>query len=205
MIDSAPEGWRSGPASPRRAGDRGAPPVVRRAGGRRLAPLGGVVSLVLFAASGCVSTARPAPTPAGPVFDPVAFFAGRTEGRGILKVALHRRVTTLVEGRGRVDSAGTITLDQTVRRGNEAPTRRTWRLTRVGPDRYTGTLSDAAGPVTGDVRGGRLHLHFRMKGGLAADQWLVLEPSGTVARNVLLIAKLGVTVARLDETITRLP
>ena len=164
-----------------------------------------VLPVIAAGTAGCVSTARPALQPAAPSFDPIAFFAGRTEGRGMLKVAFRGPVPTLVEGTGMVNSSGQITLDQSVRRGSRPPTSRSWHLSRVGPDRYAGTLSDAAGPVRGEVRRGRLHLRFRMAGGLIADQWLVLDNGGLTARNVLLIAKFGLPVARLDETITRLP
>jgi hypothetical protein len=73
----------------------------------------------------------------------------------------------------------------------------------VGPGRYTGTLSDADGPVTGLVTGNRLRLSFRMRGGMDVDQWLTLAPGGRWARNVLRVSKFGMTVATLDETIRK--
>lgn len=141
----------------------------------------------------------------GPVFDPIAFFAGHTEGTGGLKIATKRRQRTLVEGHGVVGADGAVTLDQDVRRGNGAPTHRTWHLRRVGTGRYAGTLTDAVGPVAGTVSGNRLHLRFRMKGGLQAQQWLYLRPGGQVADNRMVVTKFGIPVASLDETITRLP
>ncbi|TPG56251.1 DUF3833 family protein [Sphingomonas glacialis] len=153
--------------------------------------------------AGCVSTTHLASAPA-PRFDAVAFFAGRSEGKGVLKIALHRPATTLVEGNGRVTDDGSIVLDQTVRRQGKPATRRQWVLHPVGTDRYTGTLSDAVGPVDGRVDGTVLHLRFAMKGGLQAEQFLDLQPGGTVAQNVMIVRKMGVAVARLDETITRL-
>ena len=63
-----------------------------------------------------------------------------------------RRQQTLVEGHGVVTRDGGIVLDQEVRRGG-VMTYRTWRLHRVAGDRYAGTLSDARGPVSGDVTG----------------------------------------------------
>jgi hypothetical protein len=39
---------------------------------------------------------------------------------------------------------------------------------------------------------------------LQAEQFLALQPGGTVAQNVMIVRKMGVAVARLDETITRL-
>jgi hypothetical protein len=137
-----------------------------------------------------------------PVFDAAKFFDGHTTGRGNLKVIFHRAEPTLVDGNGHVAPDRSIILDQTVRRGRRAPTHRRWQLHPNGRDGYTGTLTDAAGPVTGRVLGNRLHLTFVMKGGIHAEQWLYLDPSGRIANNVMTFRKLGVTVGRLDETIT---
>ena len=141
---------------------------------------------------------------AAPVFDPLAFFSGRTEGRGNLTVLTKRRQTVTVEGHGITDGDGAIVLDQDVRQGEGLVKHRTWRLRRAAPGRYVGTLSDAAGPVTGDVIGNTLHLSFTMKSGLRAQQWLYLQPGGQVSRNRMVVTKLGMPVASLDETITRL-
>lgn len=172
---------------------------------KRMARTGKTAAGVLIAGlgvAGCVSTPHitSAPTPR---FDAVAFFAGRSEGKGVLKIALHRSDTTRVEGSGRVTADGGIVLDQTVQREGRPATRREWVLHPAGKDRYTGTLSDAVGPVDGRVDGNVLHLRFAMKGGLQAEQFLALRPGGAIADNVMIVRKFGVPVARLDETITR--
>lgn len=139
-----------------------------------------------------------------PTFDPIAFFAGHTHGRGTLKVLTKRRQTVTVEGHGVTERGGGIVLDQDVRRGDGPVKHRTWRLRQTAPGRYAGSLSDAVGPVTGEVTGNTLHLSFMMKGGLRAQQFLYLQPGGQVSRNRMVVTKLGVPVAGLDETITRL-
>lgn len=166
---------------------------------------GSGVFLACLGAAACVPTPPATRTrPPAPHFDAVAFFAGRTEGTGVLKIALHRHDATRVEGNGRIAGDGTIVLDQTVRRDGKPATQRRWVLRRIAADRYTGTLSDAAGPVDGHVEGNVLHLRFAMKRGLQAEQTLVLRQGGQIADNVMIVRKFGVTVARLDETITRL-
>jgi hypothetical protein len=60
-----------------------------------------------------------------------------------------------------------------------------------------------AAAVAGVVVGNRLHLRFAQKGGFRAEQWLDLQPGGQVVRNVMIIRKFGIAVARLDETIRR--
>ncbi len=137
-------------------------------------------------------------------FDPIGFFAGHTEGRGTLRVMLSRRRPVSVHGRGRVERDGSLVLDQTVAGGGaDAPSERRWTFTPAGVGRYTGTLTDATGPVAGMVDGPRLHLHFHVKHGIVADQWLDLAADGHSAHNRMTFRKFGMVVARLDETITR--
>jgi hypothetical protein len=142
--------------------------------------------------------ARPAP-----VFDPVAFFTGHTRGVGTLKIVFSGPKQTLVEGHGHREG-DTLVLDQRVKKGDEAATTRQWRLRPAGNGRWTGTLTDASGPVTAEVSGNRLHIDFAMKGGTHAEQWLYLNARGDVATNRMVVTKFGIPVASLDETITHL-
>lgn len=160
--------------------------------------------LALVGATGCVSNAHLShKQAAAPTFDAIAFFSGHTEGKGVLKVLLHRAEGTLVEGSGQVVSGNTIVLDQSVKRGRRSTTHRQWKLRAEADGGYVGTLTDAVGPVVGIVDGNRLHLAFAMKGGLKAKQWLYLAPDRMSARNVVIVSKFGLPVAQLDETITR--
>lgn len=108
-----------------------------------------------------------------------------------------------VIGHGTVAPDGNLTLVQDVTQGSEPSKQREWQLRRVAPDRYTGTLTDAAGPVIADTAGNRLHIAYRQKDGLAVEQWLYLQPGGQVALNRMRVSKWGVAVAALAETITR--
>ena len=137
-------------------------------------------------------------------FDAIRFFDGRTEGQGVLKVALRSPTTIRVQSRGRVETDGTLSVRQTVAEGAKPARTREWRIRELSPGRYSGTLSDATGPVAGEAVGNRLRLRFRMKGGLDAEQWLTLAPGGRSAHNVLRVRKFGLTVASLDETIRKL-
>jgi len=161
----------------------------------RLAP-------VAFAAAFAAVLAAPA---AAATFDPLTFFAGHTEGRGTLKVVVGPHTPVIVHGRGHVDGDGSLVLEQTVVEGRKRPGERRWTFRALGGGRYAGTLSDAAGPVVGEVAGPRLHLHFHMRGGIVADQRLDLSSDGQQAHNRMTFRKLGVIVARLDETIRRVP
>ncbi|WP_375403792.1 DUF3833 family protein [uncultured Sphingomonas sp.] len=170
----------------------------------RACPIAHTAAVLTLAA--CAPAAAPAALAAAPtpVFDPLIFFAGLTEGTAKLKIVLRAARAVRVEGSGTIRPDGALVLDQTVAQEGKPATRRRWRIHRTGPTTYAGTLSDAVGPIAGEVTGNRLHLSFTMKGGLATDQWLTLSPDGRSAANILTARKFGVTVARLDETIRKL-
>jgi hypothetical protein len=140
---------------------------------------------------------------ARPVFDPAIFFAGRTVGEGTIDIVFKKAEPLRVQGNGRIEPDGSLILDQVVRRGPRPVERRQWRFRKLGPARYAGTLSDATGPVGASVQGNRLHLRYPMKGGLQAEQWIYLRPDGRSAINRMTIRKLGMVVARIDETIRK--
>lgn len=156
-------------------------------------------------AAACVAVPPRPPAAPAPTFVPARFFAGHTEGRGTLRSALTSAKPVVVHGEGRVDAAGVLTLDQTVIEGDKPAMMRSWNFRPAAAGHYTGTLSDAAGPVAGDVSGNRLHLHFRMHGGVVADQAIDLAPDGASAHNRMTFRKFGIVVAALDETIRRVP
>jgi len=139
-----------------------------------------------------------------PVFRAERFFAGRTAGAGALKIVFKDAESIRVEGAGEVTADGTLILNQTVWRGTRAPQKRQWRIREIAPGRYSGTLTDATDRVRGEVQGNRLYLTYPMKGGVTAEQWLYLQPDGRTALNRMRVTKLGLTVARLNETIRKL-
>jgi hypothetical protein len=162
------------------------------------------VLALLAGLSGCVSTGRLPPARAdAPALDALAFFTGQSRGEGTLKIALRRPRAVTVASVGRWGRGGGLILDQTVTLAGQPATQRQWQLRRGGPSGVAGSLSDAAGPVTGRIEGNRLHLRFIMKGGLRADQWLALQPGGYVLHNVMIVRKWGLPLARLDEVITQ--
>lgn len=142
---------------------------------------------------------------AAPSFSPEGFFAGKTAGSGTLRVVFSRSREVRVAGNGNVDNDGTFVLTQTVMEGDKPARTRVWHLHRVGGNRFTGTLTDAVGPVTGDAHGNLFHLRFRAKGGLRIEQWLYLQPDSRTSLNRMVVRKFGIPVAALSETIRRVP
>lgn len=139
---------------------------------------------------------------ATPVFDPLRFFAGHTEGRGRLRIVLHPPREVRVHGTGRPGPGGLV-LTQSVEQQGKPVATRAWVLREVTPGRWAGTLTDAAGPVSAQASGNRLHIAYRTRGKVRVEQWLTLAADGRSARNQLTARRLGIVVARLDETIIK--
>ncbi len=141
---------------------------------------------------------------ATPHFDVAAFFSGRTEGTGRLKVILRQARTVHVHGSGTIGASRELFLNQIVEQEGKPAARRTWSISALGDDRYGGSLTGATAPIRGNVSGNCLHLELKLRGGLMAEQWLYLQPGGRVAINRMSIRKMGIQVARLDETIRKI-
>ena len=164
-----------------------------------------VLAGAALAPVGCMAPAPSAGLSApAPTMAPERFFAGETDGEGMIAVVTRRPHTVHVIGTGHVAPDGTLSLAQSVDESGRPRRLRRWSIRQVSPGRYAGTLSDAAGPITGEVDGNLMRLRFRMAGGLAADQRLYLQPDGRTVLNRMTVRKLGVVVAVLTETIRKL-
>lgn len=138
------------------------------------------------------------------LFDPIRFFLADSVGEGTLRKLLGHTVPVQVTSSGSGDLQQ-LRLVQTIREGSNPARTRVWTIRRIDDRHFTGTLTDAAGPVHIEVRGSIAFVHYRMKNGLIVDQQLALEPNSLVICNELKVSKLGIPVARLNETIRRLP
>lgn len=107
--------------------------------------------------------------------------------------------------RGRLDRSGALILDQMVYEEGKPARRRSWRLARAGGNRIGGTISDAVGPVTGEISGNVLHLKYRAREANAqVEQWITLHPNGRTASNRMIFRKFGFKAATLESTIRKL-
>jgi hypothetical protein len=154
--------------------------------------------VILSALLGLLLLAQP------PAFAPEQFFVGRSEGQGVVHVMLSGRHGVRDRSRGHIDRAGALVLDQVVEEEGKPPRRRTWRLVRAGPNRFGGTISDARGPVAGEVEGNVLHLRYRLAEGPSVEQWITFQPGGRGAHNRMIFRRFGFSVATLEGTIRRL-
>ena len=154
--------------------------------------------------SGCATGVR-LPAAQDAVLDPVAFFSGRSQGKGTLHQIFSSSKQVRVDSFGRKDGDGGLVLVQRIRQQGKAARNRTWTIRPAGPNRYTGTLTEAVGPVTVTVDGSRAAIGYAMKDGLQVHQQLALQADGRTILNLLTVTKWGVRVARLEETIRRQP
>lgn len=134
---------------------------------------------------------------------PERFFLGRTEGQGTAHVILSGRHAVRHRGHGRMGHDGALLLEQVVEEEGKPARRRNWRLVRAGPNRFTGTISDARGAVTGEVRGNVLHIRYRSVEGPSVEQWITVHSGGRSATNRMTFRRFGVQVATVQETIRR--
>ncbi len=136
-------------------------------------------------------------------FTPQNGFGGQSEGEGKLRLFFGKQRLFHVESHGYDQADGTFRLDQTVTFKGQPSQARFWILKTSGQNHFTGSLTDAAGPVTGHTNGSRLQLKYRVKGPLIMHQTLELMSDGKTIDNVGKITLLGITVGHLHETITR--
>ncbi len=156
-----------------------------------------VLALVALATSSSLHAQEPQ------LDDTPHMFSGYSEGNGSLRLFLGRPRSFHVESYGYELGGGTSRLDQTVFMQGKRPQYRSWMIQTVGPNRYTGTLTDATGGVTGHTEGNRLFLRYRVAGPFVMHQTLGLRPDGRTIDNRGRITLLGIPVGRLQETITR--
>lgn len=137
-------------------------------------------------------------------FDPFVFFSGSTRGDGTLKVAMKDSESFKVESRGRSDGKDGFVLDQVIHRASKPPKQRRWFLREIAPNTLVGTISDSPGAVRGRIVGDSLVLNYPVKGGLRAEQIMTPEGNGRVVRSNIVVKKLGVVVAKVQELIRKL-
>ena len=141
---------------------------------------------------------------AEPPAHPMRFFEGRTEGSGTIRIMLKKPFRSLSVGVGRFERDGSLLLVQRVVEDGRPPRERRWKIRQVSSRRFSGTMSEAIGPVIIDEVKGRFRFRFRMKGNLSVEQWLIPLAGGTTARNTATIRKFGVKVGTSEGMLRKL-
>jgi len=141
--------------------------------------------------------------PAHAAFNPVDFFRGKTRGDGVLKIIFQSAKRMSVDSEGRTEKDGSLLLEQTIHEPGKPPRTRYWRLRETGPNRYEGSLTDAASAVRVDVDKDSVRIRYKGKDHLDFDQ--LLTPDGPrQVHNSMRVKRFGFTVAHFEETIRKL-
>jgi hypothetical protein len=157
-------------------------------------------ALLLFALAG--------PTLAGSEpdsrLDMLAFFTGHTHADNVIKVALRGPHKLVVDSIGGRNKEGEFILIDNVQEEGKPARKRVWAMHPDGENHFTGTLSDAIGPVDVAVHGDGASIRYTMKdGGLKIEQELKLQRDGTLSNHVI-AKKFGLKFAQVDGTIRKL-
>jgi len=158
------------------------------------------VRLVTAAAAALLAGIAPAATPQ---LDMVGFFSGRTHSENVLKIVFHRASSLVVDSVGRMEGKQFVLVDTVHEQGKPARVRK-WVMHPSGPGRFTGTLSDAEGPVEISVAGSSANIRYVMNGGLNVDQRLQLLPDGRTMTNHTVVKKFGLKFGSVDGKIRKL-
>ena len=153
----------------------------------------------IVAASAILAAAAPAP-----VLDMTAFFTGRTHAENVLKVVFKRPARLVVDSVGGKGDRGDFVLIDTVQEEGKPGRERKWVMRPAGPNRYTGVLSDAVGPVDVVVTGSEATIRYTMKGGLNVVQQLELLGDGRTLTNKVVVRKFGLKFASVEGKIRKL-
>jgi Protein of unknown function (DUF3833) len=136
--------------------------------------------------------------------DMTGFFTGKTHADNVIRIALHGPHKLIVDSIGGRNKEGEFVLIDTVQEEGKPTRKRVWAMHPDGPNHFTGSLSDAVGPVDVTVRGDSATISYVMKDGhLKIAQQLQLQPNGTLANHVI-AKKFGIKFAEVDGTIRKL-
>lgn len=143
------------------------------------------------------------PAKAERILEPLRFFEGRTEMLSLVKVMMKKPYQSRTVGRGRILPDGSLSLIQQIHDHGKPASKRHWLIRETSPGRFTGSMSEAVGPVQVQQIGGKFVFRFKMKGKLAIEQWLTPLPGGKAASSKVTVKKFGMRVASSEGTIRK--
>ena len=147
--------------------------------------------------------AAPASSTDKPKLDMLAFFAGKTHADNVLKVVLKKPVPLIVDSIGGKGDRGDFVMIETVREGDKPVRQRKWIMRQAGPNHFTGSLTDAVGPVDVQIDGDTATIRYVMKGGLKIEQHLKLSADGRTLSNQVVAKKVGLKFARVEGIVRK--
>ena len=149
-----------------------------------------------------LAAASPAAAADDGTLDLIGFFTGRTHAESRIKVALRKPVRHVTDTVGRKGATGDLVLVDTIKEEGKPTNTRRWTMRSAGSNRFTGTMSEAVGPVQVAVVGGKATIRYKMKGGITVEQTLTMRDRTSLSNHVA-AKKLGVRLGRLDGIIRK--
>jgi hypothetical protein len=146
-------------------------------------------------------TASAAPAPHQ--LDMQAFFTGRSHADNVLSIVFHSPKKLIVDSVGHSEGKQFVLIDTVHEEGKPVRTRK-WVTHQVSAGHFTGTLSDATGPVDIVVSGDTATIRYIMNGGLAVIQQMRLQPDGRSLSNHVDARKFGLKFATVEGTVRKL-
>jgi hypothetical protein len=162
--------------------------------------IGPVACFTVIAVAALVSPAAADP---GTRLDMLGFFAGRTHAENVIKIALHGPHKLTVDSVGGRNKEGQFVLIDDVEEEGKPARKRTWVMHPAGPNHFTGSLSDAVGPVDVTIDGDTATIRYTMKEGhLKVEQQLGLQRDGSLSNHAV-AKKFGIKFATVDGTVRK--
>jgi hypothetical protein len=156
----------------------------------------------LLVAGIAVSTSSAAAAP-DPALDMIAFFTGKTHADNVIKIAFHGPHKLIVDSIGGHNKEGEFVLIDTIQEEGKPVRKRTWVMRPAGANRFSGSLSDAVGPVDVSVAGDSATIRYTMRDGhMKIEQQLQLQRDGSLTNHAT-ARKLGIKFATVDGTVRR--
>ena len=109
----------------------------------------------------------------------------------------------IVDSIGGKGDRGDFVLIETVHEGDKPVRQRKWIMRQAGPNHFTGSLTDAVGPVDVQIDGDTATIRYVMKGGLKIEQHLKLSADGRTLTNQVVAKKVGLKFARVEGTVRK--
>jgi hypothetical protein len=141
---------------------------------------------------------------AAPALDLTAFFTGRSHAENVLKIVFKSPAPLIVDSVGGKGDRGDFVLIDTIHEGDKPVRTRKWIMKTVGLGHYTGSLSDAVGPVDVTLNARTATITYTMKGGMKVVQTLELQGDGRTLANHVTVKKFGMKFASVDGEIRKL-
>jgi len=135
--------------------------------------------------------------------DLTAFFSGRSHAENVLKIAFKGPASLIVDSVGGKGDRGDFVLIDTIHEGDKPVRTRKWIMKAAGTGHYTGSLSDAVGPVDVALNARTATITYTMKGGMKVVQTLELQGDGRTLSNHVTVKKFGMKFASVDGKIRK--